>query len=301
MVVGWLALLHCKPSMGGSPQLVDPMLDALGLGSDDARFNEVQQKSIHNSFEQDEGIVDQLRVVGVRSLELDVHNSKFARGNLDGDWYVYHADAPLLDDSRCERLSDCLAALADFHAANPHHAPVTIFIDLKDEFRLGQSPRDLDRRLRVHFGEDALLTPRDLLAACPGATTLREAVRAPCGWPRLGSMHGRFLFVLTGGSSCRAGTRLDDYGSRGSEVTTAFIAPDVDDDCDLASYGGAADTLFFNLDWAHRSISRAVHWAGGISRVYYGGLTGGLNTASVWNDAKAGLANFLVTDRLRWP
>jgi hypothetical protein len=287
--------------MGGAPSFVAPMPDDLGVVANDARFNDVQQKSIHNSFDQDEGIVEQLRAAGVRSLELDVHNDKFARSDLDGDWYVYHVNAPLMNDTQCDRLSDCLSALADFHVASPNHAPLTIFIDLKDEFRVGQAAADLDRRLRTHFADTALLTPRDILHACPGATTLHDAVTAPCGWPRLASMHGKLLFVLTGGNACGHGSRLDAYGARSTEASAAFIAPNVDDDCDLASYQGAPNTLFFNLDWAHRSIARAVHAAGGISRVYYGGLTGGLNTVDAWNDAKNELANFLVTDRLHWP
>merc|ERR1719401_1008296 len=61
----------------------------------------------HNSYERKESIMDQLQYHLIRSLELDIWDSKPGHSDVEGDWFVYHL--PLLDtETTCNLLSECL-------------------------------------------------------------------------------------------------------------------------------------------------------------------------------------------------
>ncbi len=52
------------------------------------RYNQVQQRGSHNSYQRTEGLYDQMIYWRLRSIELDIHNGKACSGrpSLDGDW-----------------------------------------------------------------------------------------------------------------------------------------------------------------------------------------------------------------------
>jgi hypothetical protein len=73
-------------------------------------YNEVRQKSSHNSYQRAEALLDQLVYHRVRSLERDIHNGKSGWSMVTGNWFVYHTDSTD-NATTCHRLSDCLDEL----------------------------------------------------------------------------------------------------------------------------------------------------------------------------------------------
>lgn len=268
------------------------------------RFNEVQQKAVHNSYDRDEALLDQLIYHRVRALELDIHIGKWTWPDVPGDWYVYHTNGPGLNNTSCHRFSDCLRELSAFQTATPEHEVTTIFVDLKDAFQAsGHAPEDLDARLLGGLDRSALFTPADLLARCPGATSLRAAVAGACAWPTLAELRGKILFALTGGDLCGPSSVLGAYLGQGAAMTSrvAFVAPDLSDACPLSRYDTLApDAVFFNMDYPNVAKAKGAHDAGVVSRVYYGGVTGGLDQEDYWNTARADEAHFLATNKVNF-
>lgn len=266
------------------------------------RYDEVQQKSIHNAYDKDEPLFDHVVFHRVHSLELDIHVGKSFQPALTGDWYVYHADLPGVDRTTCKKLSDCLGVLRSVHDAFPKHEIITVLVDLKDDFKAGQAPPDLDALIDKTVGKANVLSPADLLAACPAAKTLREAVTGACTWPALADVRGKFVFVMTGGNACAPGSRLGVYDGEGQTASQrlGFIAPSIDDTCTFPKYASAPHAIFFNLDASHMAIAKDVHAAGLVARVYYGGITGGLDDAMQFNAARADEAHHLATDKANY-
>ncbi|MGC4116768.1 MAG: Ca2+-dependent phosphoinositide-specific phospholipase C [Myxococcales bacterium] len=259
--------------------------------------------TVHNAYEQPMGLLEQLTRTGLRSLEVDIQPDKRGRPALRDDWYVYHRDLPLFDDSRCTRLSECLERIADFHAGEPQHEPVTLFVDLKEPFGGTQSPEALDGLLAEHLGRNTLYTPADLVARCEGARSPAEAVRK-CGWPTVQELRGRFLVALTGGGSCEPDLPLAGYAKDASTALSrlAFLAPSIEGSCTRAEYEAhQPQVVFFNLDWAQRDEVAKLRPSRFVSRLYQGGIYGGLDDERLVAALKAERPTFLATDRLDWP
>jgi hypothetical protein len=226
-------------------------------------YADVRQKSAHNSFQRDEALLDQLTYHRVRSLELDIHHSASLAPDIPGDWYVYHIDV-VDDDSQCRRLSQCLAQVASLATAVPEHEVITLWLDLKDGFIADHQPGDLDAQLTAAFA-GRLFTPGELLAACPGATTLRDAVTLPgCGWPALAQLRGRVVVALTGGG-LEPGSKLAGYLGAEPAARAAFVAPDL---AAAPALAGVTDAVFHNLAIADVAVAVAVREAGMVSRVW---------------------------------
>lgn len=111
------------------------------------RYDEVRQRSAHNSYQRDEAPFDQLVYHRIRSVELDIHVGKTFEPTEDGVWYVYHTDV-VDDDTWCVRLGHCLDAVGAFTDAAVEHEVLTLWIDLKDEWDAGHGPDELDAALR---------------------------------------------------------------------------------------------------------------------------------------------------------
>jgi hypothetical protein len=260
-----------------------------GPPRDDLRYDEVQQKSSHNSFQRREAFIDQLVYHRVRSLELDIHNGKTFASSLVGDWYVYHTD--IVDDgTSCVHLSDCLEEFAIFNRAVPEHAVVTLWIDLKDDFGANHTPTQLDALLQTHLG-DAIVAPGELVSACPGSTDVRSAVTDPrCGWPTLASLQGRFVIALTGGN-LDAGTRLSAYLQERGDDRLAFVAPGIDAITDLDASPHAA-AVIINLNRSNSAWAADIASRGLVSRVWT------VNSQADWTTAADAGAHHLATDKV---
>ncbi len=256
---------------------------AIGL-----RYDQVRQKSAHNSFQRDESLLDQLVYHRIRSLELDVHHSASFAAEIPGDWYVYHIDV-VDDDSHCRTLSQCLGLLAAFQRAQPEHEVLTLWIDLKDDFIADHQPADLDARLTAALGA-TLLRPAELLALCPGAATLQQAVTSRgCGWPELSTLRGRVLVALTGGDLNDPDGALATYVGADATQRAAFVAPDLDDAATLQDH---PEAVLHNLALADVGLAAAVRDAGLVSRVWV------LDDLADWNAAQQAGAQHLASNKV---
>lgn len=229
-------------------------------------YNEVRQKSSHNSYQRYEALLDQLVYHRVRSVELDIHNAKGTSWPaVTGNWYVYHSSTE--PATSCHRLSDCLNELRAFHLENPSHEVVTVWVDLKDPFETGRMPADLDTRITTHLPSTWLFTPADLMARCTGATSLQAAVTGACGWPQTSELRGKFIFAFTGGDLSSSTSKLNVYVSNGSTATSrvGFVAPDLSS---ASGIGLKNYAVFFNMAIADVALGANVDAAGFVGRVW---------------------------------
>src|SRR4051812_45684814 len=176
------------------------------------RYNQVRQKSSHNSFQRDEGVYDQMLYWRLRSLEFDLHNDKGLSQNLTGNWYIYHT-AVVDEDTTVDKLSDLMTILQGFDRAGPDHEITTVFLDLKDSFDDTHTPEQLDNLLINALGTNKILRPHDVATS----NNLQAGI-AGSGWPHLSGLRGKFVFVLTGGSLTEEGSKLNDYVGDGNDA-----------------------------------------------------------------------------------
>jgi hypothetical protein len=260
-------------------------------------YNQVTLKTIHNAYQRDEPLLDQMLYDNVRSLEVDIHKGKGDDAPA-GQWYVYHIDAPTQDGTSCKFLDDCLAAMAAFHQAMPDHEVVTLYIDFKDDWVTGHNPEDLDKHLSSILGRDNIAAPADFLKACDGAANLRAAVTGNCKFPSLGSLRGKFILAGTGGSGCDANSHVSKYGGAKPTDRLVFMSADLNSDCPLEKYDAHPDIVFLNMSIDDKARAQAVRDKGLIGRIYKGGLNGGLDSETDFNAAKAAGAQHLATDEV---
>ena len=246
------------------------------------RYDEVRQKSAHNSYQRLEAIVDQLLYHRVRSIELDIHVGKSFEDTVDGNWFVYHTDVTD-DETWCVRLDDCLAEVASFHRAIGSHEIVTVWVDLKDPWDDAHGPAELDARIDEAFGA-AVLAPDELLAGCDGAADVQSAV-AQCGWPELVDLRGRVMVVLTGGAG-NLRTYHDEPGPR-----LAFVAPAIGDVDAIADW---PNTDLFNFAAADVALAGEVAAAGHVVRVWDN------NDEASWDAAVGAGAHHIATDKVSY-
>lgn len=165
---------------------------------DELRLNQLQVKGTHNSYHRrpafslvrehdyDQAPLDvQLGEYGVRAVELDIHPS--SRG-----YEVYHL--PVIDSrSTCALLVDCLAVLKRWSDSNPGHHPIFVWIEPKDELGAGIFDMDaLDAEILSVWPDERLVTPALVKG---GYGSVREAIVKE-GWPTLGEVRGRAMFML---------------------------------------------------------------------------------------------------------
>ncbi len=201
---------------------------------DELRLNHLQALGTHNSYHvQTPGVEvaawaythlpldEQLGQQGVRQFELDVY-----RDADSGAFEVYHV--PLLDETTtCRALVDCLSAMKGWSDDHPAHHPLYTLLEVKDPFDAEAAPEFLDAleaAVTSVWPEDRLVTP-DLVRG--DASCLRDAL-AEEGWPTLGTLRGRALFVLHDGGGWR-----DAYTDGGTTSAGRLLFPDAYGDLDL--------------------------------------------------------------------
>ncbi|MEQ9364427.1 MAG: Ca2+-dependent phosphoinositide-specific phospholipase C, partial [Leptospirales bacterium] len=239
------------------------------------RYNQVQQKSSHNSFSRDEGILDQLVFHRLRSIEFDIYRGKLGRPGINNDWYVYHT--PIIDTgTSCDKLSACFGELRAFDRMHPDHEVTTVWFDIKDGWGGTQNPNTFDALVRQYFSDDDILKPADLLAACPGASNLKQAITGSCAWPTLNSLKGKWIFVLVAGgySGDRVGFTPGGTGS--------IAAVD------------ASSSVFYNQGSQDNNVSNYIYNQGFVSRRYV------LDDANGFNSAIAGNIHHIATNRINY-
>jgi hypothetical protein len=249
------------------------------------RYNQVRQKSSHNSFDKDEGVYDQVLYFRVRSLEFDLHNDKGLSQNLTGNWYIYHT-AVVDETTTVDKLSDLMTILQGIDRAVLEHEIVTVFLDLKDDFDGTHSPDQLDNLLLNALGHAKILKPADVASS----NDLQAGVAS--GWPHLQSQRGKFVFVLTGGSLSDENSKLGYYVGDGEDAhaRTCFIAPKISAVADIRAHDYV---VFFNLETSQAStLAPEVFDAGLVSRTYVS------NDETSFDSMKDDKVHHIATDRI---
>ena len=193
-MLGWTAVLGCEAEPAGTDA-------APGYPQDDVlRFDHLQAKGTHNSYHVETTAVDawsythlpldrQLGEQGVRQFELDV-----GWDDATGAHGVEHL--PDLDaGTTCATFVGCVSVLEAWSAAHPGHHPILVLVETKDPWFAETGAAHLaalDDELLSVWPEERLIRPADLLGSDPD---LRTAL-AEDGWPVLGALRGRALFVL---------------------------------------------------------------------------------------------------------
>jgi hypothetical protein len=256
------------------------------MSYEDLRYNEVRQKSSHNSFQKQEGIYDQVVYWRIRSLEIDLHRGKEGREELSRDWYVYHWT--LDPETTVDRFSGFLELCRGIQRAIPKHEVITVFIDIKDDFHktpsASQSGTALDKLVIDNLGEGHVYRPRDLLARKPGAGSLQEAVNDR-KWPTLKELRGKFLFVLTGPTD-----KLAKYASSATaNGRVCFLSNTVSNVSDVP---GAGHIVFYNISGEKVHLAKKVCDAGLVARAYY------IDNEGRWQSAIDNSCHHIATDKV---
>jgi hypothetical protein len=116
-------------------------------------------------------------------------------------------------ETTCVTFVQCLEGVKAWSDAHPGHLPIAVLVEAKDDpipdpvnlgftvpLPIGTPEFDaLDEEIRSVFPRRQLLTPDDVRR---GRATLEEAVLT-LGWPRLGVVRGKVLFLLDNGGAKR--------------------------------------------------------------------------------------------------
>lgn len=215
---------------------VDPPMIEGGPLDEVLRLNHVQARGTHNSYHVEGAVVvhpshrythlpldEQFELQGVRQIELDLHRSD--AGALE----VFHL--PLIDpETVCLAFGDCLRSMKRWSDANRAHLPIVVWMELKDSNDgpgTGYGPiaghyDQMEAEIRAVWPRERLFTPDDLRR---GHETLPAALAAE-GWPTLGALRGRVIFVLLEGGHHRDGYLAGDPVGAGRLCFVRSDAPE---------------------------------------------------------------------------
>ena len=165
---------------------------------------------------------EQLGSQGVRQFELDV---RFNRN--DGTFNVVHF--PIADElTTCPLFTDCAEALKGWSDSHRGHHPILVLVEVKTGIDDGPPEallEALEQRLGSVWPRERLVTPDLVQGDHPN---LRDALSAD-GWPTLGRLRGRALFVLHTG-----GTLRDLYTEGLTTTAGRLMFPDAYGNTELA-------------------------------------------------------------------
>lgn len=179
---------------------------------DSIPFNEAHFASTHNSYcgniDGERGAIIAQLDRGIRCIELDIHNDDFAShgyriGHDEPGHGVYHDEGNPEDN----RLSTWLQLIIDWSDKNPRHAPVTLYLDMKDDFGSSYKEGNL-----AHLNDDLLHAFGDRL--------FRSDALDSSGWPTVADLRSNVIVVLTGSTD----NRLNYLRDRGFSPAVAMNA-----------------------------------------------------------------------------
>jgi hypothetical protein len=173
-----------------SPQpLITESVSALRMKGSHNSYHMQPSLLFHNSHAYSHPpLYEQLELDDVRVLELDIHQNPWTNR-----FETYHI-AAIDPVSRCYRFDTCLDDLLLWSDHNPNHAPVFVWLEIKD-FTGGQRIEDLSElatQIQNRMGS-RLYTPLDLQA---GYNSIQERLQAMQGWPEVAELQGRFVFIV---------------------------------------------------------------------------------------------------------
>ena len=203
---------------------------------EEIRLNHLRMKGTHNSYhEKTPGVSTitpennythanlsiQADRLGVRQFELDVH---YIPGM---GLRVFHTN--LDPSSNCLGFAGCMQVLLDWSLANPHHAPLWIFIEPKDEPFLVEELGILQMiqdEINLTWPAELQITPADVQG---NVSDLRTAVTT-VEWPTVEESRGKVVFVLLDKTEIR-----DYYVSQNPTLLNQSMFAIVEENHSLAS------------------------------------------------------------------
>lgn len=212
-------------------------------------YNQLRQKSAHNTYDRDEEYADVLLHHHCRSVEFDIHNAKSS-----GVFDIYHEHP--WDGSDVKTLADGVKVLSQFHNLNPSHQVVTVWVDIKDFLDADHTAENFDQTISIL----PLYTPMEAKGAY---SSISEGISAT-GWPTTDSLLGRFIFIITDNTDCARGCYVANESEANSRA--AFVAYR-----DMATYSTSPYKVVYNLEYTNRELSKTVYQNGFLTRVYKSG------------------------------
>lgn len=188
------------------------------------RYNQIQYKGSHNSYERNEAPVAQLGYSFPRyndncmPLEFDIWRntprSPYTQTNVPGNlWVIAHRIHP---GRNGRYLSSDLYHIKRWSDNNPNHWPVMIKLDIKSGNGGYQDfDRQIDLYLRRFLGSNKVFKASDLFK--DPQRSLRHNVRFENAWPKMKDLKGKFIIVLTGNRSW-----IDQYAKTTPNNNLAF-------------------------------------------------------------------------------
>lgn len=221
-IAAWMLAACAGPADAPDAPAEHPLDDLLA-------FDHLQAKGTHNSYHLQTSDIPawaydhlplerQLGEQGVRQFELDASFDEDL-----GEHAVFHV--PVIDEgTTCPTLTACAAVLEGWSRAHPAHHPLLVLIETKDAWDPDTGPSRLDAldaELLAAWPRERLVTPDEIRGDHPD---LRTAIETD-GWPMLGALRGRALFVLHD-----TGARRDAYVA---SLDGRPLFPDAKEDLDL--------------------------------------------------------------------
>lgn len=260
---------------------------------DQLRYNQVQQKSSHNSYERKEGIYDQLTYWRVRSIEFDL-----IRASEEGKWRVNHDILISPFGSNTYTFDAVLQVCKGFQNAVPLHEVVTVFFEIKpsgDFNKTTYTATDFDNQIDLILGAENVFKPADFLNLHSNEkpTDLADAARA--GWPLLKDLRGKFIFVLNGyGRSTYCGQRGKFVKDR-----TCFYMNDISEESQI---GSSNYIVFYNTAFTNRELGKPIFDKKFIGRVYpeFGFAGWNMDNRSDWVSVRNQNIHHLATNKINF-
>ena len=190
--------------------------------------------------------------LGVRQIELDVwsdpNGGKYAKPSLPMSLHLPPPDPAVMNrpgfkvihesniDTRstCLTFVLCLRAVKAWSDAHPGHVPIMIDVEMKDPTVTTKTFDALEAEIRSVLLPRDLITPDDVRGSDP---SLGHAVRTR-GWPALGAVRGRVMFMLDNENF--APIELRGHPSLRGRILFAPSAPG-DDDAAVAKLNNPID------------------------------------------------------------
>lgn len=207
---------------------------------DTLRMNHLQAVGTHNSYHIQPApetipewsythlpLDEQLETQGVRKLELDFYYGR------QGYFEIYHLRG-LDDQTTCLVFTDCLKIIKRWSDVHASHHPILVLLEPKlpiSEANGAAHLQKLEAEILEVWPLERLVTPDLIQDQGGGSPDLRTAVETH-GWPLLGDVRGRLMFVLHDTSGWRD-VYLGPEGSTrgkvmfpeaGSDLTASFAA-----------------------------------------------------------------------------
>lgn len=203
-------------------------------------FADLQALGTHNSYHlRTEGVDvpewdyahlpldEQLDTQGVRQFELDIN------WNAEDEVYeVYHVGV-IDQTSTCWLLTECLVVMKGWSDTHPGHHPLFTLLEMKapyDPEAADAMLAELEAEVLSVWPPERNISPDDL-----DGPSLSEAV-ASTGWPTLGELRGRALWVLHDTADWRA-----HYTEGNTTAAGRVLFPDGNGQLELPI--GAVDTI----------------------------------------------------------